>query len=32
MALAAGKTLIINGTTVLSNTNLQNVIVDGGTF
>lgn len=30
--LAAGKTLIINGTTVLSNTNLQNVIVDGGTF
>ena len=32
MALAAGKTLIINGTTVLSNTNLQNVTVDGGTF
>lgn len=32
IALAAGKTLIINGTTVLSNTNLQNVIVDGGTF
>ena len=32
MYLAAGKTLIINGTTVLSNTNLQNVIVDGGTF
>ena len=32
VALAAGKTLIINGTTVLSNTNLQNVIVDGGTF
>lgn len=32
LALAAGKTLIINGTTVLSNTNLQNVIVDGGTF
>ncbi len=32
MYLAAGKTLIINGTTVLSNTNLQNVTVDGGTF
>jgi hypothetical protein len=32
IALAAGKTLIINGTTVLSNTNLQNVTVDGGTF
>lgn len=32
LALAAGKTLIINGTTVLSNTNLQNVTVDGGTF
>jgi uncharacterized protein YjlB len=30
--IAAGKTLIINGTTVLSNTNLQNVTVDGGTF
>jgi len=30
--LAAGKTLIINGTTVLSNTNLQNVTIDGGTF
>jgi hypothetical protein len=32
VALAAGKTLIINGTTVLSNTNLQNVTIDGGTF
>jgi hypothetical protein len=32
MALAAGKTLIINGTTVLSNTALTNVTIDGGTF
>ncbi len=32
LELAAGKTLIINGTTVLSNTNLQNVTIDGGTF
>jgi hypothetical protein len=30
--IAAGKTLIINGTTVLSNTNLDNVTIDGGTF
>ena len=30
--LAAGKTLIINGTTVLSNTALTNVTIDGGTF
>lgn len=32
MYLAAGKTLIINGTTVLSNTALTNVTIDGGTF
>ena len=30
--LASGKSFKINGTTVLSGTNLDNVTVDGGTF
>ena len=30
--LASGKVFKVNGTTVLSGTNLDNVIVDGGTF